>query len=40
MGGEGSRGGGCYKPNFIPMYLSFVQVQTKIPNEQTMVAID
>ena len=39
MGGEG-KGGGCYKPNCIPMYLNFVQVQTKIPNEHTMVAID
>ena len=38
--GVGVGGGGCYKPNCIPMYLSFVQVQTKIPNEQTMVAID
>ena len=39
MGGEG-KGGGCYKPNCIPMYFNFVQVQTKIPNEHTMVAID
>ena len=38
MGVRG-REGGCYKPNCIPMYLNFVQAQTKIPNEHTMVAI-